>query len=49
VTRVAARFTLGKMGVGTGQIMVLTGGPDEYLLGCEHAIGLLDVVSEMTA
>jgi hypothetical protein len=29
--------------------MVLAGGSDEYLLGCEHAIGLLDMVSEVTA
>ena len=49
MTRVAARFTLEKKGVGTGQPMVLAGGSDEYLLGCEHAIGLLDVVSEVTA
>jgi hypothetical protein len=49
VTRVAARFTLEKEGVGTGQTMVLAGGPDEYMLGREHAIGLLDVLSEVTA
>ena len=49
MTRVTTRFTLEKEGVGTGQTMVLAGGPDEYLLGREHAIGLLDVLSEVTA
>jgi len=29
--------------------MVLAGGPDEYMLGREHAICLLDVLSEVTA